>query len=48
MPNKIVDIQFNKRKELIVVDEKFKVCNASSVKMFNQYYPEEINVHDRV
>ena len=43
-----MDIQFNKRKELIVVDSDFNVYNASNVKLFNQYVSEEIDVHDRV
>lgn len=48
MPAKIVDVQFNRKKELIVIDEKFNIYNASGLKLFNQYVSEEIDVHDRV
>jgi hypothetical protein len=48
MPKRVLDLQYNQLKELLIVDEDLKIWNASQIKAFKQYEPEEIDLKTRV
>ena len=44
MPERVLDLQYNQLKELLIIDEDLKIWNASQIKAFKQYEPEEIDL----
>ena len=40
----MLDLQYNQLKELLIIDENLKIWNASQIKAFNEYEPEEIDL----